>query len=350
MRAAFYEANGPARAVMRVDEVETPSPGAGEVRVRLRASGVNPSDVKSRGLRKLAFPRVIPHSDGAGEIDAVGAGVPASRVGERVWVWNGQWQRPFGTAAEFIVLPAEQAVRLPDNASFEQGATLGIPAMTAYHAIELAGADDSTTLLVSGGAGSVGQYAIQFAKARGATVITTISSAEKAAAARDVGADHCIDYKHEDVGKRVAEITGERGVDAIIEMDLSANAKLIPTVLRPKGSVVVYGTGAEATDPSLLLPHELGLAAVLPGLPTRCARTRSRGGWHHPRARTRRAGEPHRAHVLARRNRCRARSRRAGNDRQCHRQNVIGWPIEASTRNSGNCYREGTWQFGFTWQ
>ena len=250
MLAAFYEANGPARAVMRVDEVETPSPAAGEVRVRLRASGVNPSDVKSRGLRKLAFPRVIPHSDGAGEIDAVGAGVPASRVGERVWVWNGQWQRPFGTAAEFIVLPAEQAVRLPDNASFEQGATLGIPAMTAYHAIELAGADDSTTLLVSGGAGSVGQYAIQFAKARGATVITTISSAEKAAAARDVGADHCIDYKREDVGKRVAEITGERGVEAIIEMDLSANAKLIPTVLRPKGSVVVYGTGAEAIVPA----------------------------------------------------------------------------------------------------
>ena len=250
MRAAFYEANGPARAVMRVEEVETPSPGAGEVRVRLHASGVNPSDVKSRGLRKLAFPRVIPHSDGAGEIDAVGAGVPASRIGERVWVWNGQWQRPFGTAAEFIVLPAEQAVRLPDSASFEQGATLGIPAMTAYHAIELAGADGSTALLVSGGAGSVSQYAIQFAKARGATVITTISSADKAAAAREAGADHCIDYKQEDVGKRVAEITGERGVDAIIEMDLSANAKLIPTVLRPKGSVVVYGTGAEALIPA----------------------------------------------------------------------------------------------------
>ena len=123
MHAAFYEANGPALAVMRVEEVETPSPGAGEVRVRLRASGVNPSDVKSRGLRKLAFPRVIPHSDGAGEIDAVGVGVPASRIGERVWVWNGQWQRPFGTAAEFdIVLRAEQTARLPDSAT-EQGAT-----------------------------------------------------------------------------------------------------------------------------------------------------------------------------------------------------------------------------------
>ena len=247
MRAVFYEANGPARDVLRVEDVETPNPGPGEVRVRLRTSGVNPSDVKSRGLRKLAFPRVIPHSDGAGEIEAVGDGVPKSRIGERVWVWNGQWQRPFGTAAEFIVLPAGHAAHLPDNVSFEEGACLGIPAMTAFHAIELAGTE---TLLVSGGAGSVSQYAIQFAKERGATVITTISSPDKAAAAREAGADHCIDYKSEDVGERVAEITGKRGVDTIIEMDLSANAKLIPAVLRPKGSVIVYGTGAEATIPS----------------------------------------------------------------------------------------------------
>ena len=250
MRAAFYEANGPARAVLRVEEVETPSPGAGEVRVRLHTWGVNPSDVKSRGLRKLAYPRVIPHSDGAGEIEAVGSGVSNARIGEGVWVWNGQWQRPFGTAAEFIVLPAQQAVRLPDNISFEQGATLGIPALTAYHAVELACADNNSTVLVSGGAGSVSQFAIQLAKARGATVITTISSPEKAAIAAQAGADHCIDYKRQDVGARVGEITGGRGVDAIIEMDLSANAKLIPAVLRPKGSVIVYGTGAESTIPA----------------------------------------------------------------------------------------------------
>jgi len=250
MRAAFYEANGPARAVLRVDEIETPNPGAGEVRVRLHTSGVNPSDVKSRGLRKLAYPRVIPHSDGAGEIEAVGAGVSSSRVGERVWVWNGQWQRPFGTAAEFIVVPAVQAVRLPDNVGFEQGATLGIPALTAYHAVELACTDGKPTVLVSGGAGSVSQFAIQLAKARGATVIATISSPDKAAIASEAGADHCIDYKRQEVGKLVTEITGGRGVDAIIEMDLSANAKLIPTVLRPKGSVIVYGTGAEATIPA----------------------------------------------------------------------------------------------------
>jgi NADPH2:quinone reductase len=250
MRAAFYEAIGPAHDVICVGEVQTSNPGPGEVRVRLRTSGVNPSDVKSRGLRKLAFPRVIPHSDGAGEIEAVGAGVPQSRVGERVWIWNGQWQRPFGTAAEFIALPAAQAVRLPDNVSFEAGACLGIPAITAYHAVELADAGSGMCLLVSGGAGSVSQYAIQFAKARGATVITTISSQDKEAAAREAGADHCIDYKREDVGERVSEITGKRGADAIIEMDLSANAKLIPAVLRPKSRVIVYGTGAEATIPA----------------------------------------------------------------------------------------------------
>ena len=250
MRAVFYEANGPARDVLRMGEIETPGPGEDEVRVRLRMSGVNPSDVKSRGFRKSTFPRVIPHSDGAGEIEAVGPGVAKSRLGERVWIWNGQWQRPFGTAAEFITLPAAQAVRLPDTASFEEGATLGIPALTAYHAVEQAGADQGTTLLISGGAGSVSQYAIQLAKARGATEIATISSLDKAEAAREAGADHCIDYKRENVGERVAEITDGRGVDAITEMNLSANAHLIPAVLRPKGKVIVYGTGAEATIPA----------------------------------------------------------------------------------------------------
>ncbi len=250
MRAAYYESMGPAREVLRVGEIETPQPDPGEVRVRLATSGVNPSDVKSRGLRKIAFARVTPHSDGAGEIDAVGDGVPKSRIGERVWLWNGQWRRPSGTAAEFIVVPAAQAVPLPANVTFEEGACLGIPALTAWHAIELANAAPGVTLLISGGAGSVSQYAIQFAKARGATVITTISSEDKARIAREAGAGHCIDYKREDVGARTMEITGGRGVDAIIEMDLTANAKLIPVTLRPKGSVIIYGTQPEATIPA----------------------------------------------------------------------------------------------------
>jgi NADPH2:quinone reductase len=252
MRAAFYEKNGAARDVLRIDEVETPAAGAGEVRVKLAASGVNPSDVKSRAgaTRKITWPRLIPQSDGAGVIDAVGDGVPPSRIGERVWVWNGQWRRPFGTAAEYIALPSALAVPLPARVSFEQGACLGIPAMTAIHAVTLAAVDKDTILFVSGGAGSVSQYVIQFAKAKGAVVITTVSSDEKAAVAHEAGADHTIDYKREDVVARVMEITGKRGADAVIEMDFAANAHLPPGVLRPKGSVIIYGTGGDATLPA----------------------------------------------------------------------------------------------------
>jgi NADPH2:quinone reductase len=252
MKAAYYERNGSARDVLIVGDMDTPRPGPGEVRVKLAASGVNPSDVKSRqgSTRKIAYPRVIPHSDGAGVIDDVGEGVSRSRIGERVWVWNGQWKRAYGTAAEFIVLPVTQAVVLPEKVSFESGACLGIPAMTAAHAVTLAGLGKGTVVLVSGGAGAVSQYVIQFAKAKGAVSLTTISSPEKAKAAWEAGADHVIDYKRKNVGDRVMDITGKRGVDAVIEMDLAANAKLLPSVLRPKGNVIVYGTGPEATLPA----------------------------------------------------------------------------------------------------
>src|SRR5215831_7012052 len=241
MRAAYYETNGTAREVLRVGEVETPQPGRGEVRVRLAVSGVNPSDVKSRaGLtRKIAFPRVIPHSDGAGE-------------GERVWVWNGQWRRPFGTAAQSIVLPSEQAVRLPVNIGMDAGACLGIPAYTAYEAVLLTGIADGSTVLVAAGAGAVGHYAIQFAKKRKATVITTVSSPAKGEIARRAGADHVVDYKREDVGERIMEVTGKRGVDAVIEVDLAANARLLPNVLAPNGVVAIYGSGA----PEALIPFQ----------------------------------------------------------------------------------------------
>jgi len=193
--------------------------------------------------RKIAFPRVIPHSDGAGVIDKVGSGVLPARAGERVWIWNGQWKRAFGTAAEHVVLPAALAVRLPDHVGFAEGACLGIPAMTAVHAVAVAEANSASTILVSGGAGGVGHYAIQFAKARGAVVITTVSSEEKAKLARAAGADHVIDYRREDVGAAVMDLTDQAGVDAVIEMDLAANAKLYPGVLHPRSRVVVYGTG-----------------------------------------------------------------------------------------------------------
>jgi NADPH2:quinone reductase len=140
MRAAYYEQNGRAADVLRVGEIDTPVPGPGEVRVKLKTSGINPSDVKGRaGLtRKIAFARVVPHSDGAGEIDVVGAGVPQARVGERVWTFNAQWKRASGTAAEYVVLPSHQAVALPTSVNFDVGAGIGIPAMTAWYAVDLA--------------------------------------------------------------------------------------------------------------------------------------------------------------------------------------------------------------------
>ncbi len=277
MRAAYYEKNGPAAEVLHVGEVDTPQPGSGEVRVRLKTSGVNPSDVKTRaGLaRKIAFPRVIPQSDGAGVIDAVGAGIARSRVAERVWTWNGAWKRPFGTAAEYIVLPQAQAVLLPDAVSFEAGACLGIPALTAWHAIDIAGAKSGATLLIAGGAGAVSHYAIQFAKARGAIVLTTVSSPEKAKVAREAGADVTIDYKTENVGERVMALT-KGGVDAVIELDLTANAALLPSVLRPYGTVVVYGTGPQVQFPgSFCLVNNITVKFMLVYELTADARTRA---------------------------------------------------------------------------
>jgi NADPH:quinone reductase len=173
MKAAWYEKNGEARDVLVVGDMETPKPAAGEVLVRLHTSGVNPSDVKSRKGRPLIAPRIVPHSDGAGTIDAVGDGVDEARIGERVWVWNGQWKRPSGTAAEYIALPQDQAVRLPAGIDFATGACLGIPALTALHAVSLHGDIAGKTLLVTGAAAAVGHYATQMAKLRGARVIGT---------------------------------------------------------------------------------------------------------------------------------------------------------------------------------
>ncbi len=289
MRAAYYEQNGPAREVLKVGEVETPQPGPGEIRVKLATSGVNPSDVKARSgtTRKISYPRVIPDSDGAGEVDMVGDGVPASRIGERVWTWNAQWLRPYGTCAEYVTLPSAQAVRLPAKASFEVGACLGIPAMTACHAVAVSGAAPGATILVAGGAGGVGHHAVQFAKMAGATVITTISSPEKAAVARAAGADHTIDYKRENVGERLGAITGRKGVDAVIELDVAANAKLLPQVLRPRGKVVVYGTGAaEGSVPADVLFAERHQARIHLCLRARCGRTRGRARRHRARTRT----------------------------------------------------------------
>lgn len=254
MRAAFYTHEGLATEVFFVGDRPMPEPGPGEVRVRLRCSGVNPSDWKKRKggpNRKMTAPLVIPHSDGAGDIDAVGPGV-APRVGERVWIWNGQWQRPYGTAAEYIVVPSAQAVTLPAHVDYAEGACLGIPALTALQALRLAGVCEGMNLLIVGGAGAVGHYAIQFAKRRGARVITTVSNEAKAAHARAAGADEIINYRIENVGDRIRALTDGGGVDAVIEMDLNNNARHYPTILRPHGCVVVYGLSAtESTLPAV---------------------------------------------------------------------------------------------------
>ena len=246
MKAAFYDRLGPARDVLQLGEVPDPIPIAGEVRVRIQWSGVNPSDVKSRlGLRvgTMPFPRVIPHSDGMGVIDAVGDGVPSSRVGQRVWTWNAAWGRPHGTACELVCLPQDQAVPLPDGVDGEVGACLGIPALTALHAMLMDSGVAGKTVFVAGGAGAVGHYAVQMASQLGAArVLTSVSTSEKATLARAAGADEVVMYKTEPLAERVAELTAGRGVDRIIELDLGVNAAADLEMLRPNGECVVYGS------------------------------------------------------------------------------------------------------------
>ncbi len=248
MQVAFYEQTGPASEVLRLGELPTPSPGPGEVRVKVSWSGVNPSDVKTRaGLRSktLPFPRIIPHSDGAGVIDQVGAGVPTSRIGERVWLWNAAWERPFGTAAQYVVLPSEQAVLLPEEVDPAAGACLGIPALTAYHAVTVGDGVAGKRVLVTGGAGAVGHYAVQLARLKGAKqVIATVSGPEKAALARTAGAEIVLNYKSDDLPAAIQKATAGQGVDRIIEVDFAANVNADIALLRPNGEVIVYGSGA----------------------------------------------------------------------------------------------------------
>jgi NADPH2:quinone reductase len=265
MLAGWYEKIGPAAEVIEIGQMAAPEAGPGEVRVRLSASGVNPSDVKRRaGWRgqSIAYRRIIPHSDGAGVIDRVGAGVPPARLGERVWVYNGQWQRPLGTAAEYIALPASQAVRLPDGLGFVEGACLGIPAMTAHRCVFADGPVAGQTVLVTGGAGAVGHYAVQLARWGGATVIATVSSEGKAAHAGAAGAQHVINYKSEDVASRVRECTGGGGVDRIVEVDFGANLAVSQAVLKPHGVIAGYAS-MSVPEPALPFYRLMGMNATI---------------------------------------------------------------------------------------
>lgn len=256
MRAAWYERTGRAAEVLKLGDLPDPAPGPGEVLVRVRASGVNPSDTKQRaGWRgaKPAFARVIPHADGAGEIVALGAGV-ARALGERVWIYNGvglyDAKRASGTAAELIALPQEQAVPLPANTDFAAGATLGVPAETAHRAVFADGPVTGQTILVAGGAGAVAHYAIQFAKLGGARVIATVSGDAKAAHARAAGADATIDRRGEDVVARVKALAG--AVDRVIEVDLGANLAIDVAVLAVNGTIASYSSTAV---PEPVLPY-----------------------------------------------------------------------------------------------
>jgi NADPH:quinone reductase len=246
MRAAYYESTGPARDVLKVGAVDDPQPGPGEVLVEVAYSGVNPSDVRARSggsKRPFNFARTIPHSDGAGTIVAVGADVPVKRIGERVWLWNAQWFRPFGSAAERVALPAAQAVALPDDVSLEEGACLGIPALTAWYGLHFMPDIAGKTVLVVGGAGSVARYAIEIAKARGARVLTTTSVAQKSEYALAAGADLALDYRAPDFPERVLTETAGNGLDYSLESNLAGNAAVMPTIMAQHGTVVVYGTG-----------------------------------------------------------------------------------------------------------
>lgn len=252
MQAAIYERTGPAREVLRVVEVPDPRPAPGEVRVRLRASGVNPTDWRSRSGnsgRPMAFPQQTPGQDGAGEIDAVGAGVDRERLGERVWVYHAALGRPGGSAAQYVVLPEEQAVPLPPGVDVEQGAGLGIPFMTAHRCLFADGPVAGRDILVAGGAGAVGNAAVQLAKRAGARVITTVSSPAKAELARQAGADGVIvDYRRPSAALEVRAFAPD-GVHRIIEVALGANLALDLEALAPSGTIITYAR--EETDPAI---------------------------------------------------------------------------------------------------
>lgn len=249
MKAVWYDRTGPAREVLQFGDRPTPQPGQGQALVRIRASGVNPSDVGMRGgaTGPMAYPRITPNSDGAGVVEAVGPGVDGAWVGKRVWFYNGQRNgRAFGSAAEYIELDLDLLTELPPQVSFAQGATLGIPCMTAHRSLFLAGPVQGCTILVTGGAGAVGHYAVQLAKWAGATVIATVSSQAKAQRARDGGADHVIDYRTEDVALRAREITGGLGVDHIVDVDFGGNLAASLACVAQNGSIAYYATRGAA--------------------------------------------------------------------------------------------------------
>jgi len=255
MKAVFNTARGTARDTLALKEVDLPFPGAGEVLVAMRASGVNPSDVKLRSGAQgpMIADQVLVHNDGAGVIEAVGDGVGPARVGQRVWMYNinrsadGLGQGPLGTATQYAIIPAHLAVDLPEEASFEAGACLGVPAMTAHRALMWAGPVAGRTVLVTGGAGAVGHSAIQIAKAKGARVVATVSNDIKAEIAREAGADVVLNYKATPLLDQLLDLVGNGGIDHVVDVDIAAHMEIYPQILKINGSVGAYASASNLT-------------------------------------------------------------------------------------------------------
>jgi NADPH2:quinone reductase len=249
MKAAWYEKQGAARDVLTVGEMDEPQPLAGEAKIRVAVSGVNPGDVKKRQNALgfgMPYPRVVPHGDGAGTVDAVGEGVPSEWIGKRVWCYGAQWYRPFGTAAEYTVVPLEQAVPLPASVPLEQGACLGIPGLTAHRAVHVAGPVKGRTVLVQGGAGAVGSCAVQLAHRAGARVIATCRSGSDKEIASRSGADDVFLTGDKLVERIQASAPG--GVHHIVEVAFAANLKIDVQVLAQGGSIATYATNAPSPE------------------------------------------------------------------------------------------------------
>ena len=255
MRAYWYEKAGAAADVLNFGTMPDPLPAAGEVRIKVTHSAINPTDSKRRTLgRELGqFKRIVPNNDGAGVIDQVGEGVAATRIGEHVWIFGAQAGRPNGTAAEFVTLPSRQAIALPGVASLAEGACLGVPAVTAHRGLFADGSIAGQTILVTGAAGRVGSYAVQLAKWAGARVIATAGSEEKVAAVRALSADLVLDYATGDVVKKVGEATNGAGVDRIVDTAFSETIQLAPQLLRANGVIATYSSDA---DPNPKIPFQ----------------------------------------------------------------------------------------------
>ena len=253
MRAVWFERKGPAREVLVYGEMADPTPGVGEVRVAVHVSGLNPTDTKTRGgwlgNTTMPFPRMISGQDGAGIIDQVGSGVPESRLGERVWVYEAYLGKSFGTTAEYVVVPARQAVPLPDAIAFTTGAGLGVPALTSHRCLFLDGPIHGRTVLVQGGGGGVGNAAIQLARWAGARVLATVSREGQAEAARGAGAHVIINRQTEDVVSVVRRETGGRGVDRIVEVAFDQNIQADANMLAIGGSIATYSAGPAPSTP-----------------------------------------------------------------------------------------------------